>query len=326
MRVQPSFLTACVAAIAVAAAIAGPIAIAEDPSTGERLDAARSEADRLADRVGEREAALATLDQRAREAGARAMQLAAQVRAAADRSAALDDDLRAAERELDSVESRLGRAVGVLSDRLVEIYKAGGADELSVILGSEDMTDLQARSEYLAALNESDEAITDRVRSLREEIAEGYEQIAGLKERIDDEAGRLDAARAEAADARAAAEKRAAELTELLGGERSELAEVRERVSELESELAAEQAPEPSAPAYSGGPYAIPTYIVMCESGGDYSAYNPSSGAGGAYQIIPSTWAAYGGKGQSHTAPKAEQDRIAALIWADVGPSAWSCA
>ena len=34
----------------------------------------------------------------------------------------------------------------------------------------------------------------------------------------------------------------------------------------------------------------------MCESGGDYSALNPSSGAGGAYQIIPSTWDLYGGR------------------------------
>ena len=46
-----------------------------------------------------------------------------------------------------------------------------------------------------------------------------------------------------------------------------------------------------------GGPYAIPTYIVMCESGGNYRAYNASSGAGGAYQILPSTWETYGGEG-----------------------------
>ena len=35
----------------------------------------------------------------------------------------------------------------------------------------------------------------------------------------------------------------------------------------------------------------------MCESGGNYGAVNPSSGAGGAYQILPSTWALYGGQG-----------------------------
>ena len=76
----------------------------------------------------------------------------------------------------------------------------------------------------------------------------------------------------------------------------------------------------------TGGPYAIPTYIVMCESGGNYHALNASSGAGGAYQILPSTWRAYGGQGAPQDAPKEEQDRIAAEIWRDSGPSAWACA
>ena len=83
-----------------------------------------------------------------------------------------------------------------------------------------------------------------------------------------------------------------------------------------------------SAPASSStasGGYSIPASIVMCESGGSYSAYNPSSGAGGAYQILPSTWAAYGGTGSPQTAPPAEQNAIAAKIWAASGPSAWSC-
>ena len=63
----------------------------------------------------------------------------------------------------------------------------------------------------------------------------------------------------------------------------------------------------------------------MCESGGNYSALNPSSGAGGAYQILPSTWELYGGQGEPQNAPKAEQDRIAAEIWADSGSGAWVC-
>lgn len=86
-----------------------------------------------------------------------------------------------------------------------------------------------------------------------------------------------------------------------------------------------------SSPATSGssysssGGYSIPSGIVQCESGGSYSAVNPSSGAGGAYQIMPSTWAAYGGQGLPQDAPKSEQDRIAAQIYANQGSSAWSC-
>ena len=82
-----------------------------------------------------------------------------------------------------------------------------------------------------------------------------------------------------------------------------------------------------SAPVSSSGAsgYAIPSYIVQCESGGNWSAVNPSSGAGGAYQILPSTWSAYGGSGSPSSASPSEQSRIAAKIYADSGASAWSC-
>ena len=84
----------------------------------------------------------------------------------------------------------------------------------------------------------------------------------------------------------------------------------------------------PATPASSGASrgYTIPSSIVMCESGGNYRAVKPSSGAGGAYQILPSTWAAYGGTGLPQNAPPAQQDAIAAKIYATGGPSQWSCA
>jgi hypothetical protein len=75
----------------------------------------------------------------------------------------------------------------------------------------------------------------------------------------------------------------------------------------------------------STGHYSIPTSIVMCESGGNYRAVNASSGAGGAYQILPSTWTSYGGTGLPQDAPPAEQDAIAAKIYATDGRGAWSC-
>jgi hypothetical protein len=97
-------------------------------------------------------------------------------------------------------------------------------------------------------------------------------------------------------------------------------------MSDIEAAEAASRAEaEGTVERWLGGPFSIPAYIVMCESGGNYSALNPSSGAGGAYQILPSTWQLYGGQGEPQDAPKAEQDRIAAEIWADSGSSAWVC-
>lgn len=80
----------------------------------------------------------------------------------------------------------------------------------------------------------------------------------------------------------------------------------------------------PASSSSTGG-YTIPSSIVSCESGGNYSAVNPNSGAGGAYQIMPSTWHAYGGQGLPQDASPAEQGRIAAQIYATQGASAWSC-
>ena len=101
--------------------------------------------------------------------------------------------------------------------------------------------------------------------------------------------------------------------------------EARERREAEASEAEANASAEEEVGRWLGGPYSIPTYIVMCESGGDYGAVNPSSGAGGAYQILPSTWELYGGQGAPQEASKEEQDRIAGEIWADSGPSAWVC-
>jgi peptidoglycan hydrolase-like protein with peptidoglycan-binding domain len=83
-------------------------------------------------------------------------------------------------------------------------------------------------------------------------------------------------------------------------------------------------ASDSSASSSSG--YSLPSYIVQCESQGNYHAVNSSTGAGGAYQIMPSTWRAYGGSGSPQSAPKAEQDRIASKIYQSQGSSPWSCA
>jgi hypothetical protein len=76
-----------------------------------------------------------------------------------------------------------------------------------------------------------------------------------------------------------------------------------------------------SASAAAAG--SLPTCTWQPESGGDWSAVNPSSGAGGRYQIMPSTWAAYGGTGLPQDASPAEQTAVAMRIMHSQGLSAW---
>lgn len=78
------------------------------------------------------------------------------------------------------------------------------------------------------------------------------------------------------------------------------------------------------------GEWAIDPAIVMCESGGNYTEWNNGgSGASGAYQIMGSTWLAYGGgeiASAAAYAPPWAQHLIASRIWAGgSGRSQWAC-
>ena len=75
-----------------------------------------------------------------------------------------------------------------------------------------------------------------------------------------------------------------------------------------------------------GGPWAIPWAVVQCESGGQDLPPN-GSGASGYYQILSSTWKGLGGStAQAYQASKAEQDRLAAKLWAGgAGAGNWTC-
>jgi septal ring factor EnvC (AmiA/AmiB activator) len=300
---------------------------AKDPSLKDKIDAARSDAGQLSDRVGAQTARIGSLTEQAHQAGAHAMELNAQVQDAEARSRELATQLDAAERQLDQLRGQFGVAVKELDQRLIAIYESDAPDYVTVLLNSNGFDDLSTRSDYLNALHAADMRIADKVASLRDQVAANVTQVSDLKQQSDQEADQLTAAKASFQASQQAANESAVAVAAARQGTQASLAGAQDQVAQLEAQQTEQQSSSGSGnPAYLGGPYSIPTYIVMCESGGNYHALNSSSGAGGAYQILPSTWAAYGGQGEPQNAPKAEQDRIAAEIWRDSGPSAWSCA
>lgn len=321
-----------VAAGAAAGAVlaAGSLAIAEDPSVEQRLSSARAEAQLVTQRIESRSAKLAELEQQIAEAETRERELVAQLEESAVRTRELSEQMAVAEERLEEVRGRYRRAIGALSGRLVEIYKTSPPDYLTVALESDGFEELSTGVEYLDALNEADKELAERVSGLNDELTAQHSAVAELRDEANAEARRLDDAKDEIASIRAQAERRAGAVAAARAEERQALADLQEKISGWELEVrkqAAQEISDGSGEAFLGGPYAIPTYIVMCESGGNYRALNPSSMAGGAYQIIPSTWRAYGGRGPyAHQASKAEQDRVARLIWENDGPGAWSCA
>jgi peptidoglycan hydrolase CwlO-like protein len=315
--------------LAAIAAVGVGFAGAKDPSLQDKINAARSDAGQLSDKVNSQTAQISSLTSQAHAAGAHAMVLNAQVQDAEARSHELAGQLDAAERQLDQVRGRYAVSVKELDRRLIAIYESDAPDYLTVILNSDGFDDLSTRSDYLNALHDADIRVADKVASLRDQVEGNVHTVADLKQQTDQEADQLTASKQSFEASQDAANQSAAAVAAARNGTQSSLSDAQDQVASLEQQKADQQSSSSSgsgSPAYLGGPYSIPTYIVMCESGGNYHALNSSSGAGGAYQILPSTWAAYGGQGEPQNAPKAEQDRIAAEIWRDSGPSAWSCA
>jgi hypothetical protein len=76
--------------------------------------------------------------------------------------------------------------------------------------------------------------------------------------------------------------------------------------------------------SYSGAPGSFQACVIARESGGNPNAVNPSSGAGGLYQFLPSTWAALGFPGLPENASVAMQNAAFQKAYAESGTSPWA--
>jgi septal ring factor EnvC (AmiA/AmiB activator) len=322
------------AVLATALALLAPLpAGAGAVSLEGRLANARNQAGALAAGLQATQGRLAAAQQQASDAAAREQQLGAMLASGRERSAALAGRVAISERRLAAARARLGRARRELARCLVAIYEDGSPNTTDIVLGAGSYDELVTRAHYMSEIEGSDSALAARVAQVRDEVGRELATVAALRASAEAYDARLAAARSQISAVRRNAATAAARLQSIAAAREASLVSLKSSighwVGEIQAARAAEEASRGAAQAtverWLGGPYSIPAYIVMCESGGNYGAVNSASGAGGAYQVLPSTWALYGGRGAPQDAPKAEQDRIAAKIWANSGPSAWVC-
>jgi murein DD-endopeptidase MepM/ murein hydrolase activator NlpD len=95
----------------------------------------------------------------------------------------LRSDLRAERARLVRLRNRLDETRGVLRARLVEIYKAGKPDLVTVVLNSDGFADLLERSEFIARISEQDRRIVALVGAAKADAVRSERRLSRLEDR-----------------------------------------------------------------------------------------------------------------------------------------------
>jgi peptidoglycan hydrolase CwlO-like protein len=155
-------------------------------ATQDKLEGVREESSALAETIAEQnqaiDAKLGEVSRLRQEQDAIEAELA-EKQAQLDRATAA---LEAEEEHLERVRQKLEQAISVLSTRVVAIYEAGSPDMLNAILESEDWSEMAAQTEYVRQIQDYDDAVVDRVKSLRDEVRSAVEKLDRQRTEIEE--------------------------------------------------------------------------------------------------------------------------------------------
>jgi septal ring factor EnvC (AmiA/AmiB activator) len=226
---------------------------------------------------------------------------------------------------------RLARSKHILALRLLDRYKTGSPDLVTVIFSARGFADLVETGEYLQRIGQQDEKIIIGVRQARNASRRAAARLARLQAAQARSAAAVQAQRDALASMGAQVAAKQASFERARQARLEALQATKANRRKLQKQLEKLQAEESRSSGGQAGPgpfgqWAIPWPIVQCESGGQNLPPN-WAGASGYYQIIPSTWSGFGGNGPAaYLQPKSEQDRVARLIWAGGdGARNWDC-
>ena len=191
MRLAPSSKRGPAALCAVFAAclIAGT-------ATGQDLESRLSHKRDHLDQVREREGELSTTIQKY---GDQIDTLIGQISVLRNRVAVVQAELDKKQAELhrdrvrlDQLRTNLHRSLNVLRNRLVDIYRAGQPDLLTVMLDSSGFDDLIDRYEYLKRIEQNDSDVVGRVRTLRNDTIVTVDRVTAERDEIADRKAELE--------------------------------------------------------------------------------------------------------------------------------------
>jgi cell wall-associated NlpC family hydrolase len=177
----------------------------------------------------------------------------------AAKQAELDEatqELHEARDHLEQVRAHLEDAKAALRKMLVQIYKSNPPDVVDFVLSSETFSDAIAQTEYLAAINDHQDAVVSRVTELRADVTATVDRLTESRARITAARDEIAARRDELAAAEAHLASQHAALVAAKEERRQTLASLQDRERRL-TKRAARREPTAetgggSAPAPSG--------------------------------------------------------------------------
>jgi murein DD-endopeptidase MepM/ murein hydrolase activator NlpD len=186
----------------------------------------------------------------------RIQSLQGEIRGLQDRQTHIQVSLDAKQRELYSTQDKLekakdrlarlkiylGRAQKVLAQRLVQMYKDGEPDALTVVLESDGFADLLERTQFLDRITNQDKQIITRVRSLKEQTTRQTKELGKLQKQQKAAAVAIEQRRNEVVAVKGRLVSSRTDLQDARDGRQVVLSRVRSSRKRLEGDLSKMQA------------------------------------------------------------------------------------
>jgi murein DD-endopeptidase MepM/ murein hydrolase activator NlpD len=167
---------------------------------------------------------------------------------------------------LQTLRGRLKRALVNLRERLVAIYESGSPDMTTLVLTSGDYGEMVARANYLEVIHDSDEALAERVRSLRDEAKrlvairrDTKETIEAARDEIAAREQRLEVTRSTLESRQGSLVSARAERESTLGSVRGEIDQHEEVAADLRAKVQQEVAEATGGTPLPAGPLPTPS-------------------------------------------------------------------
>jgi peptidoglycan DL-endopeptidase CwlO len=233
-RQVASLALVAIAAAALVFSLVGA-ALAQDPQS--ELDSAEAELSEAQEQQG-------VLTTEIDHFSTKIEQLSGEVAVLRNREAMVEAELKEVQDRLDvqhdalvALRKRLRRSLNVLSNRLVEMYKADEPDMLTVLLESDGFADLIERFEYLQRIEQSDSVIVDRVRTIRNDTEVTVQQIRADRNEIAAKEAELERTRVALEEQEAQLEAARAERQDLLDDVQGHIEKLEGDISDMQAEI-----------------------------------------------------------------------------------------